>query len=158
MKPQSVGPSHDQKMTIAEKNLPYELETLRGQVALLSVWSGKLADPQRLALLEASLVHVRLLDEFLCSDRAGKDDVRAWHYATSWRAEDHEVLGRGQRHELNAQLFHLAGRREEFHGWRTTDLCRRVCEEFCRFMDEVDGEWLEPLSTAHQQALAGRSC
>ena len=156
MKAQSVGPSHAQKLTIAETHLPYELRTLRGQVAHLSGWSGKLEDPQRLALLEASLVHVRILDEFLCSERADKDDVRAWHYSTSWRpTADHAVLGTQKRHEVNAQLFHLAGRRADGYLWRPVDLCRRVCDVFVRFMDEVDDEWRPYLAEAHAEAQKG---
>ena len=146
-------PSRAQLEAAATVHLPYELRTLRHQVATLAQWVGG-HDAQWDALVEASLVHVRVLDEFLCMTPT-RDDVRAVHYSRLWRPGDHEVLGESARKDVNAQLFHLVGRRVELRRWNLPELMRRASVVFCRFVARVDDEWRPYLSDASAEARRG---
>ena len=147
-------PSQSQREEVAKVHLPYEIRTLRQQVRLLAQLVGG-HDAQVDALVEASLVHVRVLDEFLCSPPGRDDDVRAIHYAREWRPGDHAVLSVEQRRDVNAQLFHLVGRRVQSRRWNLDALTRRACLVFCSFVTQVDDEWREHFDVAHAEARRG---
>lgn len=147
------APSPEQLRTVATVHLPYELRTLLGQVVILVRWS-KARDVQWDALLEASLLHIRILHEFLFT-KPSRDDVRAVHFADHWRPADHKVLAEDELRDLNAQLFHLVGRRRESRDWEVGRLTHVACSEFCEFVSVVDEVWQPHFTDAHDLARIG---
>ena len=137
----------------ADKHLPYELRMLRVQV---ECWAnrGDRSDPSVDALLEASLVHIRLLNDFLCK-KPERDDVGAYHFAISWQVDQHSVLDCEQRDKVNAQLFQLPIRRQISHQWGLPELMHQVCSVFCDFIAQADDKWKQALEPAHHQAQLG---
>jgi hypothetical protein len=101
------------------------------------------------ALLEAVLVHLRLLDEFLGDPRQTKrrkkadpDDVFACHWDRRrhprWKPK--RFLG-DDRQKLNARLAHLTGRRLKPPDVEPDDLpplVLKCCERLNEFFDHVD--------------------
>lgn len=102
------------------------------------------------ALLEAVLVHLRLLDEFLGDPRqatrrrkADQDDVfaRHWDRRRHPRWEPRRFLGNADRQDVNAKLVHLTGRRltrPDVQPDDITPLVRKCCERLKEFFDHVD--------------------
>ena len=153
---EGAGPVHtDERLKeVAREHLRYELLMLVEQVELWERWQGP-PDAQYDALIEASLVHLRVVNDFLCKQPT-KDDIAAVHYAPRWHREHHEVLSHEERDSLNAQLFHLAARREERWGAQLRRLVGRACLEFCEFMAHVDDEDMrQALAQAHLAAIRG---
>lgn len=102
------------------------------------------------ALLEAVLVHMRLLDEFLGDSRQAKrrtkdatDDVfaRHWDHRRHPRWEPRRFLGNADRQGVNAKLVHLTGRRLTRRDVQPDDippLVRECCRLLVEFFDHVD--------------------
>jgi hypothetical protein len=99
------------------------------------------------ALLEAVLVHLRLLDDFLGSPKqcerresSARNDVFARHWVPSWRPN--RFLTGKQRKRINAQLMHLAWRRLD-SGWNirpeeVPDMVRGCCRRLNEFFAQVE--------------------
>ncbi|HEY8776114.1 MAG TPA: hypothetical protein VIM33_06475 [Gaiellaceae bacterium] len=155
-------PSRRQLNAYARKHLDYEVTmTAALAVALPRLFAPNApvtfeATVERNALLEAFLVHVRLLDDFLGDPRQAKpatarnfDDVFARHWVPSWQPK--RVMTEVERKRANAQITHLSGRRRLGYRWKVPDLGQRCCTRMVSFIDAIeahDSKLAEPLTPA----------
>jgi hypothetical protein len=123
------NPTQDELEAYARRHIAYEVSRLVRQARALDNWSGP-KDHVWDALLEASLVHIRVLDDFLRKPRFG-DDVVAANYA---KAKPGELLDGRERRAVNGHVHHLTARREPFMDWEIQDLATRCCEAFEGFV------------------------
>jgi hypothetical protein len=104
------------------------------------------------ALLEAWLIHLRLLDEFLRAGQSGKSAVaRDWHRGWQRKA----VLTEQQREALNRQLAHLRWDRQRWEGGLTPPWDRRIREmtdALCGILIEFIDEIPQPLRASFSKA------
>lgn len=136
----SAEPAHDitehELEGIARDQYSYEVRTLVEQVVALAELGSGPHDPVYLALVEAPLVHLRLLDDFFGKRIPGPDepdDIVAQHYVDAW-APSHFLKWK-VRNTINAQLQHLARRRRVGAKWQLGALCRSMAERHCDFVD-----------------------
>lgn len=94
--------------------------------------SSTFADEQ--ALLEAILVHLRLLDEFLGCSGTHQDDVRACDWP-GWVASG--FLSTTVRRQINAHVAHLSGRRVHGQVWEIPELGEACCERLLEFFAAI---------------------
>jgi hypothetical protein len=103
-------------------------------------------------LLESLLVHIRLLDDFLATNRpSGTDDLKASDYNSSWSSNG--FLKAEERSTINKKVAHLTRSRQDHplnQQWRTTgaldaggnwsriDLAERALAAFTIFIDTLD--------------------
>jgi hypothetical protein len=136
-------PSAGELDDYARHPITYEIGTLIDQLEILeSTYSPENLDAIGRALIEAVLVHLRLLDAFL-GDRnqtkehrpSDKDDVFARHWCPAW--EPHGFLTPDEYDGINAQLAHLAARRWHGYPWLLADMTKRCCVGFLEFFDVV---------------------
>ena len=116
------------------------------------------------ALLEAALIHLRLLDGFLTTDPAHltglppRDDVVAGHY-TDGRTFDTFLLSTpDERDRIDTQLTHLGARRMEHYHWPLEDMAQRCARRFLDFEAALNPgmrPWFEE-SLIHARALTTR--
>lgn len=146
----SWNPSEQDLADYAEGPITYEIEMLMRQLALrISLDPGPRHPPPEEgallnALLEACLVHLRLLDDFLGSPRQAKaarpgdlDDIFARHWHPGWRPS--RFLTEQQISDINAQLAHLAARREHWQfPWPLDELAADCSERFEQFCIELE--------------------
>jgi hypothetical protein len=119
----------------AARHIAYELRTLAQQAREFGARRAganlmTLRDAVEDALLEAALIHLRLLNEFL-GRRPRLADVAAEHYVPSWQR--HEFLTKGDRVSIDRQLVHLSSLRAErmpHHLARLTVDCGHAFHEF----------------------------
>jgi hypothetical protein len=114
------------------------------------------------ALLEAALLHVRVLDAFFHDGRpdnpTADDSVVAGHYLD---ANPSGFLTKTERRNLNAQLAHLAARRVGQHPWRPWELALKWANRHNRFRSQLARvhpervEWFARASTFAAQAIDG---
>jgi hypothetical protein len=93
------------------------------------------------AILEAVLVHLRLLDAFLDTPPRG-DDVAARHWVKGWktRKRNQRVFTPKMNDRVNAQVAHLAARRR-MPGVRPQELGEpvlRCCKRLREFFEAVE--------------------
>lgn len=90
------------------------------------------------ALLESTLVHLRLLDEFLSSRGSHRCDVRAndWVSDDVWSPTD-QWLSHAVRRRINWQVAHLSLCREGRVDWDLRSLAYACCTEFTHFLRAV---------------------
>ena len=88
--------------------------------------------PADQAVLEASLMHLRLLDEFLRNDGRG---LKACDWITDWQPIP--WLDEKVRDRLNEQVAHLSPRRDLRYEWSFCAYGAAYCQELVRFFDEV---------------------
>jgi hypothetical protein len=133
--------------SIAVEHISYEVTTLIDEVRAVRNLSlaGLAHTPDgtvlRRALLEGSLVHLRLLDDFFRFEanpsppKKGKpkDDVTAQHYWAEWPPK--ALLEKAERDGINAQLAHLAARRRGQYPWHLGELVIRTSSRLCIFVD-----------------------
>lgn len=128
------SPSEQDLEAYADHHIAYEVRTLLYQVVDLArrQRSGRPHDMVYDALVEAPLVHLRLLDEFLGSPLQAqaattrdRDTVFAEHYLPGWTPRP--LLTKPERQDLNAQVAHLSGRRQPHFPWSIMDLTVRCC-------------------------------
>ncbi len=95
----------------------------------------------------ASLVEARALYEFFFSDREGKDDARAYHFAKGWSPRDVGSLNKDYmqgRKPVNKRLFHLVYGRSNCGGQPPINeqvlafarALRSLAEQFANQVDE----------------------
>jgi len=140
----SWNPSERSLGNYAAKHVAYEVRVMLQQANLLARNDpGGIADATGDALLEAFLVHVRLLDEFLGSgdqtEPPGKnpqDTAFARHWLPTWKPR--HFLTETQRNRVNGQLAHLAARRWHRYEWKVQPMAERCCSAFTRFLDQLD--------------------
>lgn len=118
----------------------YEVSTLFGQVDALMQRPRDPSDPVYLALVEAPLVHLRLLDDFLGQDvpkpnTRHEDDVVARHFLPDWSPQ--RFLPDPTRDAINAQLQHLVSRREVGANWHFPSLLTALAHRFLQFANEL---------------------
>ena len=142
----------------ARAHLSYEVRNAIDQAIAIEQWSGP-KSPQWDALLEAFLMHIRLLDDFL-GKAVSDDDVSASHYVHGKTFE--RFLDRDEIDDLNAQVAHLAARRKGARSWPVTDMTERLCvalEEFHNALPDERKPSLKqiPTSIAKWQHRCSRS-
>jgi len=102
------------------------------------------------AVLEAFLVHVRLLDEFLSKPRSSWGRVvLATDYLESWGCP--EVLTPAERNAIDRKVVHLACDREQLFDWLTvdirdgwTDRVLRALQAFVSALPDERKRWFSP--------------
>ena len=129
----------------AREHLSYEVRMLIGQSKSLDERHPS-DDQDRQALIEALLVHLRLLDDFLGSkgqvERAtegDRDDVFAGHWVDKW--EPCTFLSDDERKRVNAKVAHLSGRRLTLRDVQPDDippLVKKCCERLQEFFEHVE--------------------
>jgi hypothetical protein len=163
-------PLSDDELRDFVPHITYEVTWL---VGITQVLQGQPPADQvvRNALIEAALAHLRALDDFLrtpankppltcnnCGHQVVQptDDVTAQHYLSSW--EPTPVLNWKLREAVNAQLQHLALRREAGVSWDLGRLTIGGCEAVVAFVDAlraVDAVRAAWFDAAHQAAVSG---
>jgi len=141
-----LGPELD---TLARTHLQYEVGTLVGQACEFhrrypNGWPGpdKFTEPViDDALLEAVLVHVRLLDDFLRSKKR-TNDVKAEWWVPEWKPEPEEWLHADVRTRIDKQVAHLDRYRISYAGdvRGYTYACCQQLDSFVRAVKELNSE------------------
>lgn len=131
----------------------YEVETTLAQITEVTALRLGLtsAPPEatRRALIEAPLIHFRILDDFFMITRPRDDTVVAGHYVPGWTARS--FLTTQERDDLNAQLNHLAARRTNHYVWNLGDLATRFVASYASFERELPSDmklWFAPATRA----------
>jgi hypothetical protein len=96
--------------------------------------------PHEDALLEAGLMHVRALDDFLKSGGTGAGkppDIRATDWLRNWKSS--YWLDPRVRAQIDWQVIHLSSLSGmEFPKWQLADIGAALCNELERFFDEIE--------------------
>jgi hypothetical protein len=87
------------------------------------------------AVLEAFLVHVRTLDEFLRKATPHGEDVLAIDYCSAWTPT--AALEPEERLDVDRRIAHLTLRRSQGFRWKRPHLAQRVMRRFRDFLDSV---------------------
>ena len=127
----------------AAGHVTYEVEMATSMARYLGASSRRRDLIVDNGLVEATLVHLRLLDDFFGSpqqlaprNRAATDDVFACHWLPSWRPR--RFLTDTQRRRANAQITHLAARRRWNHRWPVPQMTSSCCRTLLSFVDELE--------------------
>lgn len=146
---------------IGGKHLRYEVRMLVCHArALLSYPGGIPRDdvmgfpnPAWDAVLEAWLVHLRVLDEFLHLTRPQKGNAIAKQWLKQWSGG---FLCTDEIEAIERQVVHLNAQRRSPHEWDIEALTRRACERLVEFTDSVrdtrNDLWYETLREAREFA------
>jgi hypothetical protein len=132
----------------AQEHIAYEFEALADAVTLMKTATD---DRVRRSMLETSLGHVRVLDDFfrrpvvraqqLCPTCKSplpdntKDDVMAQHYLSDW--EPKSILTGKVRDLLNGQMPHLAMRRGHGVEWEVGPLAVKAGDLVTSLVDDL---------------------
>ena len=128
-------------------------------------WSGnrlaqfgqkQLGTPERNAVIESYLLHLRNLIEFFRSDGTRSDDVVALNFAPNWALGDHAPVLERAWISLNKRLNHITSERLNKAAWPTVEKSWQrahdtVAELWLQFETELDDErraWFHPDFTA----------
>ncbi len=155
--------SDEERDDFASKHLRYEVRMLVCHArALLRDYPNRLPDDEEFgfphhaydALLEAWLVHLRLLDEFLEAKKRSRDRVNARHWlGQSWSSEG--FLKEPEVRAVNSQVAHLGRGRRSPKGWAVQELTTKACESLVAFCEEVEQKYggaYEPVRDARDFA------
>jgi hypothetical protein len=131
----------------AAEHVGYEISTLVGQA--LELADRSVGDAVSMALIEASLVHIRLLDEFFTT--AKKPDqfpkqLIARDWLPNWTCV--HVIDKTDRIEIGARLAHMSAERDIARGWqlmKMTDDCCRIGGQFIDELERTDADRAKPL-------------
>jgi hypothetical protein len=85
------------------------------------------------ALLEATLVHIRLLDEFLAG-APHENAVNARHWVPNWSTR---CISKEVRAQIDGQVAHLSSRRASSQTWDVRGYAYACCKGLDRFLTEV---------------------
>jgi hypothetical protein len=110
--------------------------------------SGSSTFPDEQALLEAALVHLRLLDEFLGCTGRNADDVKACDWP-GWSPNG--FLG-AQRKAINAHVAHLSRRRRATQEWDLPTLGKAACVRLVEFFDVIPADRVRAFGAAPEIA------
>lgn len=125
----------------------YEITTLAQQASVLLDRHLKRVPHgvETNALIEAALIHLRLLDDFLGSNRQTEppgsrppDDVFACHWLPAWQPQS--FLTAVERRDIHAHVAHLSARRAKPE-WLIVDMAQRCLAEFARFVAQLRVEF-----------------
>ena len=129
--------------TYAERHVRYEVDMVTGQARELirrhpsgmptptTGFPGPIDD----ALLEAILVHLRLLEDFLGSRKDGRD-VIAEDWLPSWSPQT--FLTCDQRDAINLQLAHMSSERDWGYPWDIAAMVTECCLAIKSFIEALD--------------------
>jgi hypothetical protein len=109
--------------------------------------------PDEQALLEASLVHLRLLNEFLGCTGTHKDDVRA-NFWPGWTPRT--FLDDAVRERIHWQVAHMSAKRTH-HEWYLATYARDCCDLLLEFFDAIPAERLNAFQPAPEVAENGKT-
>lgn len=110
-------PEDDRRMQLMAEHVAYEAFMLARTTQLLEAGTtppvgAEQAVVIRNALLESALLHLRVLDDFLClKSRTRADDVVAMDFLPSWTPQT--GLSEGERQYVNKRVMHLTTTRGE---------------------------------------------
>ena len=143
------------------EHVRYEVWALVGQLTILidrygvSGPQGSMSNPEGEALLEAALVHLRLLDEFLDNKPRHGTDLKASMWVEGWEAE--AWLDAKVRKRMDQQLIHLSSQRDRGYEWDLHEYGLACCKQMLRFFGQIgDPERLDAFWDAPELAEAGR--
>lgn len=142
-----MPPRTDAELEELAEHVCFEIVTLVEQVELLverfgpSGPEGSMTDTEGQAMLEASLVHLRLLDDFLGDCRKHPDDLHANDWVPGWGARS--WLDPSVRKRIDWHVAHLSARRvDDWEGWDLPAYVRACCDELGRFFGEITDDRL----------------
>ena len=155
----SWNPSPSELDSFAAEHVEYEVRMLLQQYEHLETRWAEVEAANRhdlgsdgQALLEAVVVHLRLLDDFLGDWKQARRPVSRWRhrrrrvfdsvYARHWdvRWKPTSVLSKKQRKRANAMVAHLSGKRPALGHWQPNELLDPVlkcCVLLDVFFDRV---------------------
>ena len=151
---------------LAREHIEYAVRKLTEYVDALeqlgpaSDWIAKGHGATGQALLDASLLHLRNLHEFLHPQAQGSGFAHAGLYARKWktlgflsRTESHG--GKSEYDRINAKVAHLSKQRQRtaYHDWEPADirpLALRCCELTRDFLDALRPEWVDAFATSRE--------
>jgi hypothetical protein len=135
-----TGVSDAELDAFARQHVGYEIRTVVTLAAMFAdrnpngvPLEGGFGNPIDDALLEAVLVHLRLLGDFLGSRRMSARDLHASDWVPDWRGR--AWLANDVRARINAQVAHLSKERDPSFDWRIRDYAYACCgalDEFVR--------------------------
>jgi hypothetical protein len=88
------------------------------------------------AVLEAWLVHFRVLDEFLRFTGPHKGNAYARQWLKQWPSGG-GFLGRRDREAIDHQVVHLHAKRRAANEWKVRELTESACAKLVEFCDAV---------------------
>jgi len=133
----------DEILDALAHHVAFEVEMLVEQTRLLIKACGPHgpqgsigAEPETQALLEAVLLHLRLLVEFL--GNKGRDtDAKANFWVPGWVPR--QWLEPSVREQINWRVAHLSSLRDVYGVWAVTEYALACLEELDRFFKAVGG-------------------
>lgn len=142
----------------ARTHLLYEIHVLTAQGRKLAAEYAVKFDPVNRfvppevdALIEAGLVHLRLLDDFLgATRRQHKTDVLASDWPGNW--EQRRFLSNAERGRINRELAHLTSDRKFGSTWDIDGFISKCCDLMMRFVDSVEEERAAALDAVRGEA------
>jgi hypothetical protein len=135
----STGQPTDQELDTFAQHVAFEISMLVEQVEYYIDTHGPVfpasssPSPEEEALLESSLVHIRLLDEFLACSGRHRDDIRA-DFWPGWNARG--FLKPDVKQAINAQVAHLSARRGTYQ-WDLALYARDCCTAMLTFFASI---------------------
>jgi hypothetical protein len=162
-------PHHDRELReVAEGAIRHDVVSLCEQVQAVMggpVLGGPGGRAGHDALLEAPLVHLRVLDDFLGTPPLGADAIGAEHFLPGRSLAP--VLSRQERDEVDAVLG-LGRPRRPLRTWDHAGIAMRMCEAFLGFVQHLErhpepavslrAAWFAASRTmAHDFLIAGRN-
>lgn len=148
-------PTNQELDTFANDHIGYEVRMLVGQVKALERLGRSPATPAEQAYLEASLVHIRLLDEFLGGRPKRTTDVRADDWGTSWPRSG-APLTKAERKRVDAHLAHLPLRRVRARDdWQPAEvgvIARTCLTQLLAFIGTLSGQRAAAFDVARREA------
>lgn len=129
----------DQELDTYAQHVAFEINMLVDQVEYYIDTHGPVfpasssPSPEEEALLESSLVHLRLLDEFLACSGRHRDDIRA-DFWPGWTGQC--FLKPAVKRAINAQVAHLSGKRATYQ-WDLAVYARDCCTAMLAFFAAI---------------------
>jgi hypothetical protein len=143
----SLGWSDAELDRLADKHVGYEIRMLTGQVEALERLRGRVARADQQALVEAPLIHLRLLNAFLLHPLPAKKHLVC---AALWVWSPRGFLTRAERGRVSEKVAHISVNRLTMGDWRPREivpLTSRCCAGMLEFVEHVE-------QTDHDRGLA----
>lgn len=126
----------DRTLEAMVEHVAYEIDMLQATAILLR--TGMIEGRLKNAVLESTLVHLRLVDEFLAGSGGRSDDVSAIDYLPTWAPRN--VLTEDERRDVNKRVHHLTTRRiGQSYMWPLA-LCEDAVRACVDFLTELERE------------------
>jgi hypothetical protein len=138
----SIERPTDELREVGTKHLRYEVRMLVCHARLLRRYAGGIPKddvmgfphPAWDAILEAWLVHARVLDEFFRHTRPEKGSACARQWLKQWKGR---VLDNPESKAIERQVVHFGAKRRSPHEWDIDGITRRACQTMVRFAEDV---------------------